>query len=91
MSCRLMARFVGIGEEGFGWRRGALLAAGVVVAGAARYLAAARKGGTEPPADEDDTPSASRLAPPGEPRRTYSRSSITSPPSPLSRLADCGH
>jgi hypothetical protein len=53
----LLADALGIGEEGFGWRRGALLAAGVVVAGAgAAYLMMpAREGGeaTPPPAEDD--------------------------------------
>jgi type VI protein secretion system component VasK len=40
----LLADVLGIGEEGFGWRRGALLAAGIVVvlAGVAYLMAPAR-------------------------------------------------
>ena len=53
----LLADALGIGEAGFGWRRGALLAAGVVVAGAgvAYLMMPAREDrtATPPPIDDD--------------------------------------
>lgn len=56
----LLADVLGIGEEGFGWRRGAFLAVGilVVLAGVAYLMAPARRDGTAPtPHDTDDDPS----------------------------------
>jgi hypothetical protein len=53
----LLADVLGIGAEGFGWRRGALLAVGIVVvlAGVARHMTPAREDGTAPtPPDADD-------------------------------------
>ena len=46
----LLADVLGIGAEGFGWRRGAFLAVGIVVvlAGVAYLMAPARRDGTAP-------------------------------------------
>jgi hypothetical protein len=54
----LLADTLGIGEEGFGWRRGVLLAAGIVVAlGGVAYLL--RPPGAAPPAGGPDREDAS--------------------------------